>query len=288
MTVDCHQHLWPPRFLDALRRRSEFPFMRGWTLFLPGEPPYEVDPAAHDLAVRKRDDADLVLLSLSSPLGIEHLPGPEGAELIDVWHESALELGAKFQVWAAASVAGLDPDGLAKVLREERIAGLQLPATALTEPAAIARLRPCSTRPSAPANPYSSIPAPLRPATRDFLDGGPQWSRTFRSFINPGWPGMSPAGGSIRGCGSPSSRSPASPRCTTNGSAPAAAPSARWIRMSSTRPRPTAPGRSTRWSGWSASIRWCTAPTGRMRCPPTRSSVRPSRTPCSPPTPGAC
>ncbi|WP_203734866.1 amidohydrolase family protein [Paractinoplanes durhamensis] len=170
MTVDCHQHLWPPRFLDALRRRSEFPFMRGWTLFLPGEPPYEVDPAAHDLAVRKRDDADLVLLSLSSPLGIEHLPGPEGAELIDVWHESALELGAKFQVWAAASVAGLDPDGLAKVLREERIAGLQLPATALTEPAAIARLRPLLDEAERAGKPVLIHPGPA-PACDPGLPG---------------------------------------------------------------------------------------------------------------------
>ncbi|MEU4242619.1 amidohydrolase [Actinoplanes sp. NPDC026619] len=140
--IDCHQHLWPPRFLDALRRRRTFPYLRGWTLHLPGEPPFEVDPAAHDLAKRRRREPGTALVSLSSPLGIEHLPAHEGAELIDVWHESALELGEPFRVWAAASVSEPDPDGLAKVLREERIAGLQLPATALTGTAAIARLRP--------------------------------------------------------------------------------------------------------------------------------------------------
>ncbi|WP_433362752.1 amidohydrolase family protein [Actinoplanes sp. CA-142083] len=143
MVIDCHQHLWPPRLLDALRRRGEFPFLRGWTLHLPGEPPYEVDPAAHDVAARQeKETSEQVLVSLSSPLGIEHLAGPDGAELIDVWHESALELPDPFRVWAAASVADPDPDGLAKVLREERVAGLQLPATALGDPAAVARMAP--------------------------------------------------------------------------------------------------------------------------------------------------
>jgi hypothetical protein len=146
MPIDCHQHLWPARLLDALRRRSAFPYLRDWTLYLPGEPPYQVDPAAHDIERRRRqeiaDGRRQVLLSLSSPLGIEHLPADEGAELIDLWHESALELGDPFRVWAAAAVTELDPDGLAKVLREERIAGLQLPATALSDPAAITRMRP--------------------------------------------------------------------------------------------------------------------------------------------------
>jgi 6-methylsalicylate decarboxylase len=137
--IDCHQHLWPPRFLDALRRRTAHPYLRGWTLHLPGEPPYEVDPAAHDVAARRRDRADRVLLSLSSPLGIEYLADPE---LIDVWHESALELGDPFEVWAAASLTAPDPEALAKVLREERVAGLQLPATALGDPAAVARAHP--------------------------------------------------------------------------------------------------------------------------------------------------
>ncbi|GAA0566343.1 hypothetical protein GCM10010172_57630 [Paractinoplanes ferrugineus] len=136
--IDCHQHLWPPPLLDALRRRSDFPYLRGWTLHLAGEPPFEVDPAAHDIEKRRLDRADRVLLSLSSPLGIEYLPDPE---LVDVWHESALELGRPFEVWAAATLAAPDPDGLAAVLREERVVGLQLPATALAEPAAIERAR---------------------------------------------------------------------------------------------------------------------------------------------------
>ena len=143
MLIDCHQHLWPARFVDALRRRHTYPYMRDWTLHLPGEDPYEVSPQAHDVELRRTSErADRVLISMSSPLGIEHLPAHDGAELIDIWHESALELGGPFHVWAAASVSDLDPDGLAKVLREERIAGLQLPATAVADPAGIAHVGP--------------------------------------------------------------------------------------------------------------------------------------------------
>jgi hypothetical protein len=171
--IDCHQHLWPPRLLDALRRRAEFPYVRGWTLHLPGEPPYEIDPAAHDVELRRlreiAEGKEQVLLSLSSPLGIEHLPAG-GEELLDVWHESALELGDPFRVWAAASVTDPDPGGLAKVLREERVAGLQLPATALTDPSAIARMRPLLAEASRAGKPVLVHPGPA-PACDPGLPG---------------------------------------------------------------------------------------------------------------------
>jgi predicted TIM-barrel fold metal-dependent hydrolase len=162
MVIDCHQHLWPPRLVHALRRRRSYPYLRGWTLHLPGEPPYQVDPAAHDVSRRRRMEtgAERVLVSLSSPLGIEHLPAHEGAELIDVWHESALELGDPFRVWAAAAVTELDPDGLAKVLCEARVAGLQLPATALVDPAAIARMRPLLAEAEQAGKPVLVHPGP--------------------------------------------------------------------------------------------------------------------------------
>lgn len=162
MVIDCHQHLWPPRLVDALRRRTSYPYLRNWTLYLAGEDPYAVGPAAHDVARRRRQEIgrEQVLVSLSSPLGIEHLPGPEGGELIEVWHESALELGDPFRVWAAASVTGLDPDGLAKVLRHERVAGLQLPATALADPAGIERAGPLLAEAERAGKPLLVHPGP--------------------------------------------------------------------------------------------------------------------------------
>ncbi|WP_433825118.1 amidohydrolase family protein [Actinoplanes sp. CA-015351] len=144
--ADCHQHLWPSRFLDALRRRNTYPYLRDWTLHLAGENPYPVEAMDHDVRARRATEraegTGLALVSLSSPLGIEHLPGAEGAELIDIWHESALELPDPFRVWAAASVTDPDPIALAKILTEERIVGLQLPATALADPDGIAAMGP--------------------------------------------------------------------------------------------------------------------------------------------------
>ena len=42
-TVDVHQHLWPDELVDRLRARSRAPYLRGWTLYTDGEPPYDVD-----------------------------------------------------------------------------------------------------------------------------------------------------------------------------------------------------------------------------------------------------
>ncbi len=52
MPTDVHQHIWPPAFVELLRARTAPPYLDGWTLHLAGEPPYEVDPADHDVAAR--------------------------------------------------------------------------------------------------------------------------------------------------------------------------------------------------------------------------------------------
>ncbi len=146
MRTDCHQHLWPAAFIDALRSRSTPPMLTGWTLRCGGEAPYAVDREAHDVETRRRNEAaegnDRVLVSLSSPLGIEHLPFDEARQLIELWHDSAIGLGDPFLVWAATPVTGFDLEGLARILEHDRIVGLQLPATALADPAALRRLKP--------------------------------------------------------------------------------------------------------------------------------------------------
>jgi len=132
MSIDVHQHLWTPSFLDALRRRAEPPLLDGWTLILDGEAPYEVDPGAHDLDSRLKlnADLDLALVSLSSPLGIEHLPPAEAWPLIDAYHSGARDLPAPFGAWAAAPVTDVDAVRLSRTL-DQGFRGLQLPATAL-------------------------------------------------------------------------------------------------------------------------------------------------------------
>lgn len=175
MLFDCHQHLWPARFVEALRRRDSYPYLRNWTLHLLGEAPYQVDPAAHDVARRRErelaEGREQVLVSLSSPLGIEHLPGDDAAELVEVWHESALELPDPFRIWAAAPVADPDPSTLAKVLREDRVAGLQLPATALAEPDDITRMGPLLAEAEEAGKPVLVHPGPAPACAPDL----PSW-----------------------------------------------------------------------------------------------------------------
>ncbi|MDX6208352.1 MAG: 6-methylsalicylate decarboxylase [Frankiales bacterium] len=145
MNVDVHQHLWTDPFLEALRRRTSPPHLQGWTLHLDGEPPYEVRPDDHDIAVREAiltdDGFDVGLVSLSAPLGIEWLPPDEAHPLLEAYHQGAGDLPGRFASWAAACLTDLEPDRLAKEL-DAGCVGLQLPATALASPAALERCGP--------------------------------------------------------------------------------------------------------------------------------------------------
>lgn len=145
--VDLHQHLMPPAFLDALRSRTALPrIIDEWTLLTEGESPYSVNPAAHDVEARRQrelgEGKGEVLLSLPGNLRVEDLPRDDARELIAVWHRAALELGEPFKVWAATPMHEFDLDGLAAILAEPRVVGLQVPATALAEPGDLQRLEP--------------------------------------------------------------------------------------------------------------------------------------------------
>lgn len=145
--VDVHQHVWPERLLDALRGRTNPPRLDGWTLYLVGEPPYEVDPGAHDVTKRAALEADggaaHALVSLSSPLGIEWLDPDEAAPLLDAWHTGSLELPEPFRPWAAANV--VEPEhatGQLGDVLDRGCVGLQVPADALGSPSAVERIAP--------------------------------------------------------------------------------------------------------------------------------------------------
>ncbi|WP_405141023.1 amidohydrolase family protein [Sphaerisporangium sp. NBC_01403] len=145
MSIDVHQHIWTPGFVGALRARTEPPFLDGWTLHLDGEEPFAANPLDHDLghrlAFNREHGLDLALVSLSSPLGIEHLPPADAWPLLTAYHEGALELPASFSAWASTCVTEIDPARTAKVL-DCGFAGLQLPATTLLDAGGFARVAP--------------------------------------------------------------------------------------------------------------------------------------------------
>lgn len=143
--TDVHQHVWPAALIEALRARTEPPLLDGWTLHLPGEPPFAVDPADQDVerraALAVGAGLSRALVSLSSPLGIEYLPVAEAAPLIAAFHEGALALPPPFGVWAAAGLDVIDPVGLRAALAAGCV-GLQLPATAVADADGLARCGP--------------------------------------------------------------------------------------------------------------------------------------------------
>jgi hypothetical protein len=145
--------------------------LRDWTLYTAGEAPYAVRPLDHDLQRRARlDGGDTrVLLSLSTPLGIEALPPDEGRPLLDAWHAGVGELPDPFSGWAALSEREPDLDHLDDLLGSGFV-GLQLSAGQLTSPAAIearaavlgrceARDRPVLVHPGPAGSPAREAPA---------------------------------------------------------------------------------------------------------------------------------
>ncbi|SDI78772.1 Predicted metal-dependent hydrolase, TIM-barrel fold [Frankineae bacterium MT45] len=142
--IDVHQHLWPAALVDALRARSEPPFLDGWTLQLAGEAPFPVNPAHHDVPTRAAAEAgaERVLLSLSAGLGIHDLKPEEASPLLEAWHEGVAELPAPFGAWAATTYADPDLDLLARRLAGERFVGLEVSANWLATPALLQQLLP--------------------------------------------------------------------------------------------------------------------------------------------------
>lgn len=142
--VDCHQHLWPAPFIEALRMRQAPPRLRGWTLETVGEQPMLISPLDHEPGARAASELaagnQRALISLSSPLGIEYLPADESAQLLDAWHDGAASLGEPFELWVSVNVARPDLDQLKVVLARDRVVGLQLPATALSDAAGVQRM----------------------------------------------------------------------------------------------------------------------------------------------------
>lgn len=177
--VDLHQHLWPPGLVEELRRRRQPPYLDGWVLHLDGEPPYSVDPADHDLTRRAAQEDGLVLLSLSSPLGIESLAPAEAHGLLDAWHGFADDLPADYGLWAAPALVEPDLDGLTKTLAHDRVHGLQVPATALATPSAIENLAPVLSTAQQADLPVLVHPGPATdPATDQ-----PGWWPALTSYV---------------------------------------------------------------------------------------------------------
>ena len=182
MHVDSHQHVWPSVLVEQLRQRSQPPRLDGWTLLTSGEPPYVVNPADHDLARRAaqaaRDGVDLVVIGLSSPLGIEYLMPEDARPLLDAYHNGVTELGAPFAGWAAACLTAIDAPGLARQL-DRGLVGLQLPATAVADESGYRWCSPLLDVLAERDLPLFIHPGPAAGAGA----GGPAWWAALVSYV---------------------------------------------------------------------------------------------------------
>ncbi len=182
MVVDLHQHLWPARLLGALRSRTAPPRLRDWTLGLPAEGDYTIDPDEHDVARRvaenRHDGVKLALNSLSSPLGIETLPCAQSHPLLEAYHDGSLELPRQYGAWAAACLSEVDPESLEREL-ERGFVGLQLPATALLGEAAYEHVAPLLHVLEATSRPLFIHPGPAGTSP----SGGPAWWPAVVSYV---------------------------------------------------------------------------------------------------------
>jgi hypothetical protein len=204
--TDVHQHIWPPDFIELLRSRTTPPYLDGRLLHVDGEPPYEIDPADHDIPARTRlaatDGLRLALVSLSSPLGIEYLPPAEAAPLLAAFHDGALALPAPFGVWASPCLSAPDPEAVERELGRGCV-GLQLPATALLDAAGWARCAPLLDVLTRHGKPLFIHPGAARPPPTPRL-GGPPWSRTCTRCTRPGSPSAPSAAPATPTCASAS------------------------------------------------------------------------------------
>lgn len=165
---------------DELRRRTSPPYLDGWTLHLAGEPAYEIDPHDHDPQRRTQTDhedgVEVVLNSLSTPLGIESLAPAEAAPLLAAWHASAGDLDpALEQLWAAPALSEPALDDLAALLAHPAICGLQVPATAMGTPGQLDRLMPLLDVAHEADLPVLVHPGPVSAAANTVEDGLPDW-----------------------------------------------------------------------------------------------------------------
>jgi predicted TIM-barrel fold metal-dependent hydrolase len=147
--------------------------LRGWTLYVEGEPPYDVDPAAHDVELRAARELasgrEQVLLSMSAPLGVESLPTEERTRLIDAWYAGVLALPAPFRAWASVADRDPDPDEVTAAVKDGLV-GLQVGAQLMADPWAVESLAPVLRRCE-----ELGVPVLVHPGPVARVPGAPAW-----------------------------------------------------------------------------------------------------------------
>lgn len=115
------------------------------------EPACPIDAAAHDADARirmlDREEIDLAVVSISTPVGSEALPADEAAPLVDAYNDGVRELvdGSHGRLRAFAAAVLDAPEDAARDLEDrldQGFVGLSIASDALATPAAVDRVAP--------------------------------------------------------------------------------------------------------------------------------------------------
>lgn len=197
LRVDVHQHLWSEPLVEALARRSEPPFIlrdgHVWRLAVEGEAPCTIDVPGDEIATRGAlvhlDGLDVAMLSLSTILGVEALPGEEAAEVIAAYDAGVRGLPASFLAWGAVPLREATPADVDRML-DRGHAGLCVPAGAMATPAALERVAPLLAAAERRAAPVFVHPGPDPFGSPPRVPAGPSWFPPLTSYVasmNAAW-----------------------------------------------------------------------------------------------------
>ncbi|MBS1677251.1 MAG: amidohydrolase family protein [Actinobacteria bacterium] len=191
-TIDVHQHLLGEALVEALARRTEPPMLvrrrDGWTFRLAAEPDSVLTFAATDVESRRaelgEDGIDGALVALSTALGIETLPAEDAVALIEAHHHGIEVLPPEFGGWGAVPLAGpeLDPTTVDAAI-DRGCVGISLPAAALVDPAAVARLGPLLVRLELRGAPLFIHPGPVGGVPTPDAAHLPHWWPALTDYV---------------------------------------------------------------------------------------------------------
>lgn len=192
--IDVHRHVWTRPLIDALSARHSLPRVvrvaDETVLEIAGEASSIVDLGPETRALGRgpvvAEDLDLVVVAISSPLGIEALPRQQALALIEA-HLAGIEaLGPRFAAWGPIPLDRPDPDDVDRVL-DRGCVGISLPASSLANPRRLAVTAPLLDRIADRGVPLFLHPGPA-PADRradggDSGTGEPRWWAPLTSYV---------------------------------------------------------------------------------------------------------
>jgi predicted TIM-barrel fold metal-dependent hydrolase len=187
--VDVHQHIWTEPLVERLAARDALPLVRRTdglcVLHSTAEQPYLIDLEAEAPTRRARlvasDGVDLALVAISSPIGIEALPHPVAAELIDSHLNGVCELPEEFGVWGPVAIDAPDPADVDRVLKRGCV-GVSVPATALAGRDALDAAGPVLERVALRGVPLLVHPGG-RAGTAEATLSEPLWWRALTDYV---------------------------------------------------------------------------------------------------------